>query len=438
MSGLNFWDIAGADPSRVAVVDVDERKIAAGELLASCNRLVHGLRALGLQPGDAIAAVLPNSLEVYELHLAIQQAGWYLIPINFHQVGPEIAYIVQDCEAKVLVAHERFGDACTAAVEELDFPRDRCFGVGRIPGFRRYEELGAGQPAQLPSNRTLGRTMHYTSGTTGRPKGVRRPLSEAAPDRSDFVTPLLAYGVKADETHVHLLACPWYHTAPLVMSIPSLHLGHTLVLMDKWQPERTLELIQRYRVSITHLVPTQFVRLLALPEETRRQYDVSSLRHVIHGAAPCPPEVKRSMIDWWGPVLDEYYASTEGAGTIVFSTDWLNKPGTVGRPRSADEIVIMDDDGQRLPAGHVGTVYLKPATGDFEYFKDKEKTADSHRGSYFTVGDMGYFDEDGYLYLCDRKIDMIISGGVNIYPAEIEHVLINHPEVADVAVFGIP
>jgi long-chain acyl-CoA synthetase len=226
----------------------------------------------------------------------------------------------------------------------------------------------------------------------------------------------------------------------MVMVAPSMHLGHPVVIMDRFNPEQALELIERYRVTITHLVPTQFVRLLGLPEDVRKRFDVSSLRHVIHGAAPCAPDVKRQMIEWYGPVIDEYYASTEGVGgTIIFSDEWLAKPGSVGKPRNTTKIVIMDDEGNILPPGEVGTVYSTTMGREpFEYYKDPEKTAKSRRGEYRTVGDMGYLDEDGYLFLSDRKADMIISGGVNIYPAEIESVLITHPKVADVAVFGIP
>jgi long-chain acyl-CoA synthetase len=434
-----FWTRAARDPRYVAVIEPDGHTVSAGELLASANQLVHGLRALGLQPGDAIAAVLPNSLEAYEIYLAMQQAGWYLTPINFHLIGQEIAYIVHDCEAKAFFAHERFAAACAAAAEEAAIPAQACFSVGSTDGFRPYVALKDGQPSDRPGERLLGSVMNYTSGTTGRPKGVRRALPGQPPEASDLGAPLAGYHVSTDETdNVHLLACPWYHTAPLIMSIPSVHLGHTLSIMDRFEPQRTLELIERDQVTITHLVPTQFVRLLALPDDVRERYDVSSLRHVIHGAAPCPPEVKRRMIDWWGPVLDEYYASTEGVGgTIIFSDEWLRKPGSVGMARGDNEIVIMSDDGALLAPGEIGTVY-STARGGFEYFKDPAKTARARSGKYSTVGDVGYLDADGYLYLCDRKVDMIISGGVNIYPAEVEHALINHPKVVDVAVFGIP
>jgi long-chain acyl-CoA synthetase len=281
--------------------------------------------------------------------------------------------------------------------------------------------------------------MNYTGGTTGRPKGVRRPLPGVAPEElTTWSAPLLGYRLPPLGDEVHLCCTPWYHTAPMVFVGGSLHIGHPVVLMDGFDAERLLSLIERHRVTHTLVVPTQFVRLLALPEDVRRRHDLSSLHVVAHGAAPCPPEVKHQMIDWLGPILAEYYAATEGGGTIVFSDEWLARPGTVGKPRGTTEIVIFDDDGNRLPAGQIGNVYLGNDGPGFEYFKDGPKTEAAHRGRYVTVGDIGYLDEDGYLFLCDRKTEMIISGGVNIYPAEIESVLILHPQVADVAVFGIP
>jgi long-chain acyl-CoA synthetase len=435
----NFWTRAARQPTRVAVIAPDQSTVTAGDLLAAANQLVHGLRSFGLKRGDVIAAVLPNSVEAHELHLAVLQAGWYLVPINFHLVGPEIAYILRDCEASAFVAHQRYADACIQAVAEAGLPAARVFSIGTIPGFQSYADLKRGQPATLPPDRTLGMTMNYTSGTTGRPKGVYRPLPDDGPEDTDLGAPLAGYGVTRDETdNVHLLACPWYHTAPLIMAAPSMHLGHTLVIMDRFQPQQALHLITEHRATITHLVPTQFVRLLGLSDDVRQRYDVSSLRHVIHGAAPCSPEVKRRMIDWWGPVLDEYYASTEGVGgTIIFSDEWLRKPGSVGKARNGNEIVILDDDGNPLPPGQIGTVYTTNRRG-FEYFKDPAKTSQAKRGALSTVGDVGYLDEDGYLYLSDRRTDLILSGGVNIYPAEIEGVLVAHPKVADVAVFGIP
>jgi long-chain acyl-CoA synthetase len=416
----------------VAIIDSDEHVITHGEALARVNQLSHGLRGLGLERGDSIAAMLPNSAEALELYLAMQQIGLYLTPINYHLVGPEIAYILRDCEARVFIVHARYADECRHAVEATKFPAERVFSVG---------DLAKGKPTNTPSERSLGAIMNYTSGTTGRPKGVRRPLPTTAIDQTDLGVALDGYNVGRDETdNVHLLACPWYHTAPMVMVAPSLHRGHSVVIMDRFDPKRCLELIDRYKVTITHLVPTQFVRLLALPEAVKSSYDTSSLRHVIHGAAPCSPEVKRRMIEWFGPVLDEYYASTEGVGgTIIFSNEWLTKPGSVGKSRNNTRIVIMDDSGSILPPGEVGTIYSTTIGREpFEYYKDPEKTERSRRGEYRTVGDMGYLDADGYLFLRDRQSDMIISGGVNIYPAEIESVMITHPRVADVAVFGVP
>jgi long-chain acyl-CoA synthetase len=437
----NFWSLAQQHPDRVAVIDADQQTYRAGELLARVNQLSHGLQALGLQRGDSIAAMLPNSVDALELYLAMQQVGLYLTPINYHLVGPEIAYILQDCEAKAFFVHARYAEVCRHAVEETGFPADRVFTVGSLDGFRTVQSLRAGQPTDLPAERSLGIVMNYTSGTTGRPKGVRRALPQTPIEETDLGGALYGYGVSRSETdNVHLLACPWYHTAPMVMVSPSIHMGHPVVIMDRFQPQEALALIDQHRVTITHLVPTQFVRLLAVPEEERRRYDVSSLRHVIHGAAPCAPEVKRRMIEWFGPVIDEYYASTEGVGgTIIFSEEWLTKPGSVGKARNDNVIVVMDDDGQILPPNQVGTIYSRNMNRQgFEYYKDPQKTEQSKRGEFRTVGDVGYLDEDGYLFLSDRKADMIISGGVNIYPAEIESVLITHPRVADVAVFGIP
>jgi long-chain acyl-CoA synthetase len=436
---LGFWTIAAADPGRMAVVDAEERTTTFGELLVVSNQVAHGLRALGLQRGDGIAVVLPNDQAFLELYLAATQIGLYITPVNFHLTGPEIAYILGDAEAKALVAGERYADVATAAADEAGLPAEACFAVGKVKGFRPYEELKDGQPTEPPPDRTAGQTMLYTSGTTGRPKGVRRPLPEADPDTAASLAALLAslFDVEAG-TGVHLVAGPLYHAAPLAFGTGALHLGQGDVLMDKWTPERTLELIERYRVTSSHMVPTMFHRLLALPDEVKARYDVSSLRNVIHAAAPCPVDVKRRMIEWWGPVIYEYYAATEGGGTYVKPNEWLDRPGTVGRAFPGATIKILDDDGNECPPGTSGTVYMGSAIGAFEYYKDPEKTANSRRGDLFTVGDVGYLDEDGWLFLNDRKADMIISGGVNIYPTEIEAALLSHPSVGDAAVFGVP
>ncbi len=322
-----------------------------------------------------------------------------------------------------------------------DSPLKGGFAVGgEIEGFRAYETLKDGQPTSAPTDRQMGLVMNYTSGTTGRPKGVRRTLQDVDPETGGgtFGGMLYLFGLTPFDDNVHIVGSPLYHTAVLVFSGAAIHIGHTLVVMDKWTPQQMMHLIDKYRVTNTHMVPTQFVRLLGIPEDERAKYDVSSLRHMIHAAAPCPPDVKRQMLAWWGPVIDEYYAASEGGGTYVFAEEWLEHPGTVGRKWPFSEVVILDDDGNELPAGQIGTVYMHMPTGNFEYFKDKDKTDKSFRGKFFTVGDAGFLDEDGWLFLSDRKIDMIISGGANIYPAEIESELIMHPKVADVAVFGIP
>ncbi|GCD39334.1 acyl-CoA synthetase [Streptomyces chrestomyceticus JCM 4735] len=433
-----FWAQAAADPGRTVLIAPDGEEWTAARLHAACNRLVHGLRAAGLERGDAFAVVLPNGVELFTAYLAATQGGFYLVPVNHHAVGPEIAWIAGDAEAKALIAHERFADAARAAADEIGLPPRHRYSVGEVPGFRPYSALLDGQPETPPEDRTLGWVMNYTSGTTGRPRGIRRPLPGRLPEESPLGGFLGIFGIRPFGGNVHLVCSPLYHTAVLQFAGASLHIGHQVVLMDKWTPEEMLRLIDTYRCTHTHMVPTQFHRLLALPEEVRARYDVTSMRHAIHGAAPCPEHVKRAMIDWWGSCVEEYYAASEGGGAFATAEDWLKKPGTVGRAWPISELAVFNDDGERLPPGELGTVYMKMTTGGFSYHKDAGKTRENRIGDFFTVGDLGYLDEDGYLFLRDRKIDMIISGGVNIYPAEIEATLLAHPAVADAAAFGIP
>ena len=411
MPALGFWEIAREEPDRLALVGPDGRELTYGELAAESNKLVHGLRARGLTAGDGVAAVLHNCVEMYALSLACGQAGWYFTPINHHLAKPEIDYIVEDCEAKVFV-------------DTLD----------------AYNDLVKGQPDTLPDDRTAGQPMHYTSGTTGRPKGVRRGLPGVEPELQALFSAgfLGMFGLQPHDDNVHICGSPLYHTAPLAFSSAAMQIGHPVILMDKWTPSDMLDLISKYRVTASHMVPTQFHRLLALPDDVKKKADVSSLRSMVHAAAPCPVDIKQRMLDWWGPVIYEYYAATEGGGTLVTPEEWLKKPGTVGKPWPNAEVRILDDDDNQLAAGDIGTVFLKLPDAKFEYFKDKDKTEANRRAGFFTVGDVGYLDDDGYLFLCDRKSDMIISGGVNIYPAEIEGVFLTHPKVGDVAVFGIP
>ncbi len=423
------------------MVSPDGREWSRGELLAESNRIARGLRALGMKKGDVVAAMLPNCGEFLALNLAVGQSGFYLVPINWHLAGPEVAYILEDSAAKVFLCHEQVAEVAASAIQEAGFPADAAFSLGTVPGIRPYREILEGQSDALPEERTAGTVMNYTSGTTGRPKGVKRPLTGLDPDTAGdlFTFTLRIFGITPEGGGVHLVGSPLYHTAVLVWANSSLQMGHTVVIMAKWDAAEMLQLCERHRVTHSHMVPTQFRRLLMLPEEERNRHDLSSLRHMIHAAAPCPPEVKRAMLEWWGPVIYEYYGATEGGGTLVRPEEWLRHPGTVGRPWPEAEVKILDDDGGEVPVGEQGIVYMKlsPAAS-FEYKDDKEKTRKNRRGNFFTVGDIGYLNEEGYLFLCDRKIDMIISGGANIYPAEIENVLIQHPRVVDVAVFGIP
>jgi long-chain acyl-CoA synthetase len=440
MAELGFWNMAQESPGKLALAAPDGRDWTRGELLAETNKLAHGLRALGLDTGDCVAVVMENCAEFFQIHLAITQIGMYMTPINNHLTGPEIAYIVQDSGAKVFIGSAKFTQACQAAREELDFPSDHCFAIGNLPGFRAFEEIGAGQPTDLPKDRAAGQVMNYTSGTTGKPKGVRRALAPISPDLVASLTTgfLGMFGLKAEDDNVHICGSPLYHTAVLVFSSSSLHLGHSVVLMERWTPEEMLRLIDKYRVTQSHMVPTQFHRLLKLDESVRSKYDVSSLRAMIHAAAPCPIETKWKMLDWWGDSIYEYYAATEGGGTLVTPKEWRLFPGTVGKAWANADIKIYDDDGNELGTNTVGTVYMLLGQADFEYKDAAKKTKDNRIGNYFTVGDIGELNDEGYLFLRDRKADMIISGGANIYPAEIEAELIQHPKVADVAVFGIP
>ncbi len=415
MTVLGLWQIADTEPDRTAMVDPNGAEVTYRELADTANRYANGLRELGLSTGDAIVMMLPNSADLVAAYFAAIQTGLYVVMINWHLVAPEVAYIIADCGAKAFITDERFA---AVAVEQTS-PAAR-FAVGHVPGFRPLAELGTS--TDRPADRTSGSPMLYTSGTTGKPATGFFGL----------------FGIGPHDGHVHLCGSPLYHTAVLNFVVISLQLGHTVVLMDRWDPEDMLRLIERHRVTHSHMVPTQFHRLLALPDAVREKYDVSSLRAMIHGAAPCPLETKRRMLDWWGPVVIEYYAATEGGGTTIMGDEWLRKPGSVGRAWPNSVVSILDEDGKPLPPNEIGTVYLRMGTSTFEYHGDPEKTRRSRVGDLFTMGDVGYLDDDGYLYLRDRKSDLIISGGVNVYPAEIENALAVHPKVADVAVFGIP
>ena len=433
---LHAW-WAARIPDRLAVVTPYGDRTYA-DLNADINRLARALRARGLQPGDAVALMCANRPEFLEVLYASARIGLRLTPINWHLTGEEAAYIVENCEAKVFVTSADVGEKVTAAAAGGGPGLTKINVGGYIPGFEMYNEFVAEEDGSDIEDPVLGTQMLYTSGTTGRPKGVHRegqaPSALAAVNFCGYDE---SYQTSVD---AHLLTGPLYHAAPLAFSVavPFLY-GVPVVIMDHWDPVETLRLIEQHGITHTHMVPTMFHRLLALPDDVKERYDHSSLRFIIHGAAPCPVPVKQRLIEWLGPVVVEYYAATEGLGTIVDSETWLAHPGTVGRPMVPGLVKVADDEGTELPPAEVGLVFLKALSATrFDYYGDADKTAGAFRGDYFTLGDMGYMDEDGYLYLTDRTADLIISGGVNVYPAEVDAVLLEHPAVGDVATIGVP
>jgi long-chain acyl-CoA synthetase len=428
---LAWW--AARQPDLPAVVSPSGRR-SFGELNERANQLARALRRLGLRAGDGVALLCGNRPEFVEVVAACQRAGWRLTTVNWHLTAAEAGYIVADCQAKALVADAGFADTTARAAATAPGCSVRLSVHGPIEGFLSYDHELAGESNEDIEDPRLGSSMLYTSGTTGRPKGVYR--SEPAPN---IAASLNLFGYRDDGTDRHLCTGPLYHAAPLAFSLttPLTH-GAGVVLMERWDAAEALRLVEAHRITHTHMVPTMFHRLVTLPSDVRERYDLSSLRSVLHGAAPCPVPVKRRLIAWLGPIVWEYYAATEGAACYVDSPTWLTRPGTVGKPADG-HVRIGDEMGGELPLGATGLVYIRaPKVGRFEYFKDPDKTAASYRGDYFTLGDIGHVDEEGYLYLTDRSADVIISGGVNVYPAEIDAILLEHPAVGDAAVIGEP
>jgi long-chain acyl-CoA synthetase len=437
---MQIRDTALATPDKPAIVMHPSGTVVTfGELEARANRLAHHFRQAGLVEGDAVAILLENNEHMHAVMWAARRSGLYYVPINTHLTAAEAAYIIGNSNAKAIVGSV----ALIATLAELGehlidgLPDLLLIADGDLDGWQRYPEAVASHPDTPIADEIEGDLLQYSSGTTGRPKGIKRELPHVPPSESPgLMAALIGFWMHPEA--VYLSPAPLYHTAPSVWSMQVQAGGITTVVLEKFDAEGTLDAIQRYRVTHGQFVPVMFTRMLKLPQSVRESYDVSSLERVMHAAAPCPVEIKKQMIDWWGPIIDEYYASSEAHGsTLITAEEWLTHPGSVGRSM-AGPVHILDENGEELPPGQPGEIFFEGGF-DFEYLNDPDKTASSRdsRG-WKTVGDIGYVDEEGYLYLTDRRHHMIISGGVNIYPQEAENMLVTHPKVMDAAVFGVP
>lgn len=413
--------------------------ITFDDLEARANRLAHFFRRAGLREGDTLAILMENNEHIHAVMWAARRSGLYYVPINTHLTAGEAAYIVDNSNAQAIIGSAALRKTCENLGEHLPhgLPRLLMIADDDLSGWLRYPECVADQPDTPIDEELEGDLLQYSSGTTGRPKGIKRELPHVSPaEAPGMMSALLGFWIDPDA--VYLSPAPLYHTAPSVWSMSVQAGGITTVVMEKFDPEGCLDAIQRYRVTHAQFVPAMFTRMLKLPASVRNSYDVSSLKRVIHAAAPCPVEIKKQMMDWWGPIIDEYYASSEAIGsTLITAEEWLEHPGSVGKPMLG-VVHILDENGDELPPGQAGEIYFEGGYA-FEYLNDPEKTAASKdKHGWVTVGDVGYLDDQGYLYLTDLRHHMIISGGVNIYPQETENLLVTHPKVLDAAVFGIP
>ena len=436
--GMEIAAVAAAQPERAALWS-SAGTMTFAELNRQANQLVRRLREAGLKSGDAVALACSNRAEFVVARFAAHRGGFRLTPINWHLAADDICYIVDNCEAKALFLDARI-EGVAATCTALPALRLKVAIGGALPGYTRWEDLFASVDGSDLDDPELGGVMLYTSGTTGRPKGVFRPQPD--PQIAAYMQKVLTQVFQFDPDRGNdraLATGPLYHAGPfsLCMTTP-LSAGIGTVIMEKWEPEAMLQLVEEHRITHTFCVPTMFSRLLRLPEAVRQRHDLSSLRFIIHGAAPISVETKKAMLDWLGPILWEMFAGTEGPGTIVSPQEWLAKPGTVGKP-APGQVRILDEAGNPMPPGQPGQIYMiNPPGSTFEYFKDPDKTQASLRNGYFTAGDIGYLDVDGYLFPTGRSAEVIISGGVNLYPQEIDDVLAQHPAVADVACVGVP
>ena len=430
--------IAKESPSKVAYIMADSgRKVSFEELEKESNQGAHLFRSLGLKRGDHVDLLMENNEAFFKICWAAQRSGLYYTAISWRLQQNEVKYIIENCGAKTFIASS--DQKAVAEPILTDIPEvSNCFSIGgAISGFDDWTTAISGMSIDPIDDESEGQSMLYSSGTTGYPKGVKKPLPEGT--FGGMVQPnMLGMLYGASPESIYLSPAPLYHAAPLGFTMSCLRQGIAVIVMEHFEAELALEYIERYRITHSQWVPTMFVRMLKLPKEVREKYDVSSLKAAIHAAAPCPIPIKEKMIEWWGPIIYEYYAGTESNGFVQLnSEEWLSHRGSVGRPLNC-KLHICGDDGMELPTGESGMVYFSGG-GAFEYHNDPKKTADSrNQEGWTTLGDVGYLDQDGFLYLTDRKHFMIISGGVNIYPQEAENVLIMHPSVVDVAVFGVP